>query len=119
VSARPTNDAYVVAETVRLRRDLPMVDTVTDVTYELAWLTGTGATRTPSAMSSLRHAAWPCPGDSSRQPRPWRAAMAIGSCTTGGIDNGRAIGFAKKFGFRSTGFRRRRLMNRHHQRRRY
>jgi hypothetical protein len=35
------------------------------------------------------------------------------------IDNGRAIGFAKKFGFRSTGSRRRRLMNRRHQRRRY
>ncbi len=32
---------------------------------------------------------------------------------------GRAIGFAKKFGFRSTGSLRRRLMNRHHQRRRY
>jgi hypothetical protein len=29
---------------VRLRRDLPMVDTVTDVTCELALLTGTGAT---------------------------------------------------------------------------
>jgi hypothetical protein len=36
-------DAYVVAETVRLRRELPMVDTVTDVTCELALLTGTGA----------------------------------------------------------------------------
>jgi hypothetical protein len=29
VSARPAKDAYLVAETVRLRRDLPMVDTVT------------------------------------------------------------------------------------------
>ena len=29
-------DAYVIAETLRLRRDLPMVDTVTDLTRELA-----------------------------------------------------------------------------------
>jgi hypothetical protein len=29
VSARPAKDAYLVAETVRLRRDSPMVDTVT------------------------------------------------------------------------------------------
>ena len=33
--------------------------------------------------ASLRHAVRACPGDSSRQPRPWRAARAIGSCTTG------------------------------------
>jgi transposase len=32
-------DAYVIAETLRLRRDLPMVDTVTDLTRELALLT--------------------------------------------------------------------------------
>ena len=42
--ARPANDAYVIAETARLRRDLPMVDTVTDVTCELDLLTSTGAT---------------------------------------------------------------------------
>jgi hypothetical protein len=33
--------------------------------------------------ASLRHAVRACPGDSSRQPRPWRAGRAIGSCTTG------------------------------------
>ncbi len=33
-------DAYVIAETVRLRRDLPVIDTVTDLTRELALLTG-------------------------------------------------------------------------------
>jgi transposase len=33
-------DAHVIAETVRLRRDLPVVDTVTDLTRELALLTG-------------------------------------------------------------------------------
>jgi transposase len=32
-------DAYVIAETVRLHRDLPIVDTVTDLTRELALLT--------------------------------------------------------------------------------
>jgi len=32
-------DAYVIAETVRLRRDLPMVDAVTDLIRELALLT--------------------------------------------------------------------------------
>jgi transposase len=32
-------DSYVIAETLRLRRDLPMVDTVTDLTRELALLT--------------------------------------------------------------------------------
>jgi hypothetical protein len=32
-------DAYVIAETLRLRRDLPLVDTVTDLTRELALLT--------------------------------------------------------------------------------
>jgi hypothetical protein len=32
-------DAYVIAETVRLRRDLPVVDTVADPTRELALLT--------------------------------------------------------------------------------
>ena len=32
-------DAYVIAETLRLRRDLPMVDTVNDLTRELALLT--------------------------------------------------------------------------------
>ena len=32
-------DAYVIAETLRLRRDLPIVDTVTDLTRELALLT--------------------------------------------------------------------------------
>lgn len=32
-------DAYVIAETLRLRRDLPMLDTVTDLTRELALLT--------------------------------------------------------------------------------
>ena len=32
-------DAYVIAETLRLRRDLPMVDTATDLTRELALLT--------------------------------------------------------------------------------
>ena len=32
-------DAYVIAETLRLRRDLPMVDTVIDLTRELALLT--------------------------------------------------------------------------------
>ena len=32
-------DVYVIAETRRLRRDLPMVDTVTDLTRELALLT--------------------------------------------------------------------------------
>ena len=32
-------DAYVIAQTVRLRRDLPVVDTVTDLTRELALLT--------------------------------------------------------------------------------
>jgi hypothetical protein len=32
-------DAYVIAETLRLRRDLPMVDRVTDLTRELALLT--------------------------------------------------------------------------------
>jgi transposase len=32
-------DAYVIAETVRLRRDLPAIDTVTDLTRELALLT--------------------------------------------------------------------------------
>src|SRR5215213_4235281 len=31
--------AYVIAQTVRLRRDLPVVDTVTDLTRELALLT--------------------------------------------------------------------------------
>jgi hypothetical protein len=35
VRARPAKDAYVIAETVRLRRDLPMVDTATNVTREL------------------------------------------------------------------------------------
>ncbi|HEY6687901.1 MAG TPA: hypothetical protein VI094_16995 [Propionibacteriaceae bacterium] len=40
MSARPAKDAYVVAETVRLRHDLPMVDTVTGVICELALLTG-------------------------------------------------------------------------------
>jgi hypothetical protein len=44
VSARPAKDAYVVAETVRLRRDLPMVDTAADVTCKLALLTATAAT---------------------------------------------------------------------------
>lgn len=34
----------LVAETARLRRDLPMADTVTDVTCELDLLTSTGAT---------------------------------------------------------------------------
>jgi hypothetical protein len=37
VRARPAKDAHVIGETVRLRRDLPMVDTVTDVTRELAF----------------------------------------------------------------------------------
>src|SRR5215216_557562 len=32
-------DAYLIAQTVRLRRDLPVVDTVTDLTRELALLT--------------------------------------------------------------------------------
>ena len=34
-----TKDTYVIAETLRLRRDLPIVDTVTDLTRELALLT--------------------------------------------------------------------------------
>jgi hypothetical protein len=33
-------DAYVIAETLRLRRNLPVIDTVTDLTRELALLTG-------------------------------------------------------------------------------
>jgi hypothetical protein len=37
-------DAHVIAETVRLRRDLPVVDTVTDLTLESALLTATGPT---------------------------------------------------------------------------
>ena len=49
--ARPAKDAYVIAETVGLRRDLPMVDTATDVTRELALLTSTGATGSPTAFA--------------------------------------------------------------------
>ena len=57
-------------------------------------------------MSFLRHALRACPGDSSRQPWPWRAARAIGSCTTGWVSTmGARFGFAKNFGFRSTGSR--------------
>ena len=62
--------------------------------------------RSSGCMSFLRHALRACPGDSSRQPRPWRAARAIGSCTTGWVSTmGARFGFAKNFGFRPTGSR--------------
>lgn len=35
-------DAHAIAETLRLRRDLPVIDTVTNLTRELALLAGRG-----------------------------------------------------------------------------
>ena len=53
------------------------------------------------------------------QIEPWRAATDRQLYYWVGVDSGRAISFAKKFRFRSTGSRQRHLMNRLHQRRKY
>jgi hypothetical protein len=59
VSARPAKDAYLVAETIRLRHDLPMVDTVTGVICELALVDR------PTRMSSSGVIGWTGPTISS------------------------------------------------------
>ena len=57
-----------------------------------------------ACMSSRRHGVPACPGDSSRLRRLEQAYLQLYYWV--GTNNGRAVGFAKNFGFRTTDYRR-------------